>query len=125
MSWADFIRVVHFLFVAFVVGGLGLIWIGAAARWRWVRNVKFRVTHLAAIGYVALQTALGYPCPLTIWEATLRPDVGAHAGFVERWINAMLYYDLPSWVFTVMHITFALLIVFTFWWIPPDRSTKA
>ncbi|MGH8640305.1 MAG: DUF2784 family protein, partial [Burkholderiales bacterium] len=49
MSWlADLILIVHFLFVAFVVGGLALIWIGAAAGWEWVRNFWFRVAHLGA-----------------------------------------------------------------------------
>ena len=32
---ADAILVVHFAFVAFVVGGLGAIWLGAASGWRW------------------------------------------------------------------------------------------
>jgi hypothetical protein len=35
---ADAILVAHFLIVAFIVGGLVLTWIGAAAGWRWVRS---------------------------------------------------------------------------------------
>ncbi len=50
---ADFIMIVHFAFVLFVVGGLALIWAGAGLGWRWVRNLWFRVAHLAAILFVA------------------------------------------------------------------------
>ena len=41
MTWlADLILIAHFAFVLFVVGGLALIWIGAVAGWRWVRNAR-------------------------------------------------------------------------------------
>src|SRR5690606_21035522 len=46
---ADFILVIHFAFVLFVVLGLPLIWLGAVAGWQWIRNLRYRVTHLAAI----------------------------------------------------------------------------
>ncbi|HUP94488.1 MAG TPA: DUF2784 domain-containing protein, partial [Burkholderiales bacterium] len=46
---ANVILVMHFAFVSFVVGGLAAIWLGAALGWRWVRGMRFRVAHLAAI----------------------------------------------------------------------------
>ena len=46
---ADALLVVHFLLAAFIVGGLVLVWIGAARGWPWVRNPWFRYAHLAAI----------------------------------------------------------------------------
>src|SRR5687768_1390366 len=73
MSWlADLILAVHFAFVLFVVGGLALIWIGAGARWRWVRNPWFRGCHFAAICIVTAEAVLGIMCPLTVWEDALR-----------------------------------------------------
>ena len=81
---ADIVLIVHFLFVAFVVGGLALIWIGAALGWAWVRNLWFRVAHLAAIVFVAGEALVGVWCPLTVWEDTLRGVHGektsSHAG---------------------------------------------
>jgi len=50
---ADAILLLHFGFVLFVVGGLALTWIGAAAGWAWVRNFWFRAAHLGAIAFVA------------------------------------------------------------------------
>ena len=117
---ADLILVIHFLFVLFVVGGLALIWIGAAAGWRWVRDIRFRIAHLAAIGFVAAEALLGMVCPLTEWEDALR-GAPTEAGFVARWIHRLLFYSFPEWVFTTAYMLFALAVALTFWLVPPRR----
>jgi hypothetical protein len=119
---ADLILVVHLAFVVFVVGGLPMIWIGAAAGWHWVRNFWIRIAHLGAIVFVAAEALAGIWCPLTVWEDALR---GAHGdkGFVARWIHRVLYYDFPPWVFTVAYAGFALLVAATWWFVRP-ASTK-
>ena len=118
---ADVILIVHFLIVAFIVGGLLLVWIGAAAGWPWVRNPWFRYLHLGAIAFVAAEAVLGIMCPLTIWEDILRggsrPD-----SFVGRWVRYFLYYDAPEWVFTVVYVAWALATVVTLKLIPPRLS---
>ena len=68
---ADAVLVVHVLFVLFVVGGFVLILAGAG-RWSWIGNRTFRVSHVAAIVFVAVEALLGFTCPLTLWE-----DMGA------------------------------------------------
>jgi hypothetical protein len=120
---ADFILLAHFAFVLFVVGGLPLIWIGAAMGWRWVRNFWFRVAHLAAIAFVAAEALAGVWCPLTLWEDALR---GRHEekSFVARWIHRVMFYDLPGWVFTVAYCAFALAVVATWHWVRPDPRRK-
>jgi len=71
-AWlADAVLFVHVLFVLFVVGGFALILAGAG-RWGWVHNRAFRIAHLAAIVFVAVETLLGFTCPLTLWEDVLR-----------------------------------------------------
>ncbi len=45
---ADAILVTHFAFVVFVVFGFLLILVGLLARWSWIHNRKFRITHLVA-----------------------------------------------------------------------------
>ncbi len=124
MPWlADLVLVIHFLFVSFVVGGLALIWIGAAANWRWVRNFWFRIAHLAAICFVALEALIGMVCPLTEWEDALRGARG-EAGFIARWVYRILYYSLPDWVFTTAYLAFALAVALTFWRVPPQRRKR-
>jgi len=117
---ADLILVVHFCFVLFVVGGLFLIWLGAARGWRWVRNFWFRITHLAAMLFVAGESVVGLVCPLTAWEDALRGR-GAEAGFIQRWVGRLLYYDFPGWVFITAYLMFALAVVITFIRVKPEH----
>lgn len=120
---ADFILVVHFAFVLFVVGGLALIWIGYAAGWPWVRNLWFRAAHLAAIAFVAGEALLGIACPLTLWEDALR-GAAQHRSFVARWVHRVMFYSAPEWVFTALYVGFALLVAATLWFVPPRRYKK-
>jgi polyferredoxin len=121
---ADALLVVHFLIAAFIVGGLPLIWLGAARRWRWVRNPQFRYLHLAAIAIVALEALLGVACPLTVWEDLLRGGLRPES-FVGRWVYAALYYRAPDWLFTVAYVLWAAATLLTLWRVPPDRSGQA
>lgn len=117
---ADALLVVHFLIAAFIVGGLVLTWVGAAAGWGWVRVAWFRYLHLAAIAFVALEGLLGYTCPLTVWEDLLRGGMRPES-FVGRWVYRMLYYRAPEWVFTMLYVAWATATVVTLWLVPPRR----
>jgi len=112
--------VVHFLIVLFVVAGLPLVYLGVALRWAWVRNWRWRVLHLAAILVIAGESLLGIACPLTVWEDTLRGRQSA-IGFIERWIDWLLFYEAPAWVFTVAYAAFAALVLVTWIAVPPRR----
>lgn len=115
---ADAILVTHFLFVGFVVGGLVITWVGAALGWIWVRNLWFRVTHLAAILFVAAESLAGVWCPLTVWEDALRGS-REDMSFVARWIHRLMFYSFPEWVFTLLYVTFTAIVVLTLWLVPP------
>jgi hypothetical protein len=121
--WADAILVAHFGFVLFVVGGFALILLGAWRGWAWIRSPFFRYAHLAAIGFVAAEALLGVACPLTVWEDALRGNITGK-GFIERWVGGLLYYDLPVWVFTCVYVSFAALVGYTLWYIPPQRKKR-
>lgn len=120
---ADAVLLVHFAFVAFVVGGLAYIWIGAVAGWRGVHNLRFRIAHLAAIVFVAGEALAGVVCPLTIWEDALRGTAGDKS-FVARWVHRVLYWDLPEWAFTTAYVLFAAAVALTLWLVPPRRSPR-
>ena len=124
-AWlADAVLVVHFAFVSFVVGGLFAIWIGAFCGWHWVRGFWFRVGHLAAICFVAAEATAGIMCPLTLWEDALRGR-DSDVGFIARWVHAVMFYDLPPWIFTLTYLLFALVVLATFWAVPPHKRQKA
>lgn len=115
---ADALLVVHFMIVVFIVGGLVLVWAGAALGWDWVRNPWFRYLHLGAIAYVAGEALLGVMCPLTVWEDMLRGDVRPES-FVGRWVRYFLYYEAPEWVFTVAYVAWTLATLLTLRLVPP------
>ena len=121
---ADFLLVVHFALVAFIVGGLALTWAGAAAGWGWVRNPAFRWLHLAAIVFVALEALAGIACPLTVWEDLLRGSLRP-GSFIGRWVHAMLYYRAPEWIFTTLYVAWAVASAATMCLVPPRRRTAA
>ncbi len=121
---ADIILVLHALFVAFVILGLGAILLGRFRRWAWVRNWWFRIIHLVAIGFVMTEAWLGLICPLTEWENQLRIVAGLHAysePFFQHWLREILFYDFPTWVFTLAYTAFAVLVLIVWLLLPPDR----
>jgi hypothetical protein len=118
---ADALLVAHFLVAAFVVCGLPLVWLGAAIGWRWVRNPWFRYAHLAAIAVVALEALAGIACPLTIWEDLLRGGLQPQS-FVGRWVQRLLYYDAPEWLFTALYAAWALAALATLRLLPPRKK---
>ena len=120
---ADVVLIVHFLIAAFVVGGLLLVWAGAALGWRWVRNPWFRYAHLGAIAFVAAEALLGVMCPLTVGEDMLRGGVRADS-FIGRWVRHFLYYQAPEWVFTAAYLGWTVATLLTLWRVPPRRVSR-
>jgi len=111
---ADAILSIHALFVAFIVLGLVLVLLGGLRGWSWVRNPWFRLAHLGGIGVVVGQSWFGVICPLTTWEMDLRARAGdaTYAGaFIAHWLEVLLYYRAPGWVFVAAYTAFGLLVV--------------
>jgi hypothetical protein len=120
---ADLLLFAHTLFVAFVVFGLLFIFAGKFFSWAWVHNLSFRLVHLIAIGVVVFQSWLGIICPLTTWEMALREKAGdsVYAGsFVSHWLETILYYSAPSWVFVLCYTVFGLLVLASWFWVRPN-----
>jgi len=119
---ADIIVCVHGFYVGFVVFGYVLVVLGALFRWKFVRNPFFRWAHLLAIGIVAVQGALGIPCPLTVAEDTLREWAGAPvetATFIARWVRSVIFVDVPQVILNLVYILFAGLVGLTMVLLPP------
>jgi len=121
---ADAIVAVHFLIVLFVLGSQFLILLGRFLGWLWIRNPAFRVTHMILVAFIAVQSLAGNLCPLTVWEYRLRRLAGqvveGDVPFMARLIRAIIFYDLPAWVFDVLYVSFGIFVIMTFALIPPD-----
>ena len=79
------------------------------------------------IGFVVLQSWFGAICPLTIWEQALREKAGdaVYAGaFIAHWLESILYYRAPNWVFAVVYTLFGALVAASWYWVPPRRFGK-
>lgn len=128
---ADGILIVHALFVGFVILGLVLVLIGGWRNWSWVRNFAFRIAHLLAIGIVVALSWLGEVCPLTRWEMGLRARAGdaTYPGaFIAHWVEVLLYYRAPGWVFALLYTVFGALVVAAWFRVRPrrrDQSTRS
>ena len=121
---ADTVLILHFAIVIFVVAGLPAIIIGNWLRWAWVNGFVFRVLHLAAIVLISAQAWLGQYCPLTVLESWLRVQAGGAAygaSFVQHWLERLLYFNAPLWVFAMAYSLFAALVVWAWWFYPPRR----
>ncbi|MBO1012801.1 DUF2784 domain-containing protein [Achromobacter sp. SD115] len=108
---ADLVLIVHGLFVAFVVfGGLLALWK------RWIAYL-----HLPALAWGALVIGMGWICPLTPLEISLRQQAGQQGyggGFIEHYVLALIY---PEGITRATQIVLATLlivgniIVYTMW----------
>lgn len=124
---ADAVLLLHVFIVFFIVFGLILIFTGKACRWFWIRNPWFRVTHLLAIAVVVIQSWIGVLCPLTSFENALRlraSDTVYSGTFISYWLENILYYQAPPWVFTAVYTVFGAAVIASWYWVGPRRFTK-
>ncbi|WP_313702110.1 DUF2784 domain-containing protein [Achromobacter sp.] len=98
---ADLVLVLHGLFVAFVVfGGLLTLWKPRVAFW-----------HLPALAWGALVIGMGWICPLTPLEVSLRERAGQEGyagGFIEHYVLGIIY---PEGITRATQMLLAALLI--------------
>jgi len=98
---ADAVLILHLSFILFVVLG-GLL----ALKWPWVAWA-----HLPAAAWGAVVEIMGWICPLTPLEITLRRAAGSVAydvSFVERYLVPIVY---PSTLTREMQMALGLFVL--------------
>ncbi|HEX2818321.1 MAG TPA: DUF2784 domain-containing protein [Phenylobacterium sp.] len=113
---------IHLVVIAFNVAGLVAIPVGAALRWRWVRIRWWRALHLASWAAVAVQAAFGRACFLTLLQDELTGS-GDRPPLIERWVERLIYWPLPIWVFAAIYIVLFAAVVALWWGVPTRRMT--
>lgn len=86
------------------------------------------MAHLVTIAVVALQAWLDRYCPLTVIDSALRQragQAGYEAGFVQHWVERLIYHHAPLWVFALRYTAFGLLVVRAWWRYPPEWRPPA
>lgn len=129
MSWqllADAVLCSHVALMVFVVLGLPLIIVGNLRRWPWINSPWLRFAHLATILIVAAEAWSGVVCPLTTLEMWLRAKANGstyEGSFVEHWLQALLFWQAPAWVFTTVYTLFGVAVLAT-WCLWPVRLRR-
>ena len=121
---AGAVVILHATYVGFVVCGFVAIFVGVALGWSWVRSLRFRLAHLAAIALVCVEAIVGALCPLTTLEDALRERAGQTrypGDFVGYWAHRLIFYDAPPWAFTGLYFGLTILALAIFWLAPPVR----
>ena len=117
------ILALHLAIIAFNVAGCVLIPIGAWIGWRWVRGFWWRLAHLMSLALVALQALLGRACLLTIWQGDLSGSATAQP-LVAGWINRLIYWPLPLWVFTLAYAVVFGYVIALWVWVRPVMPAR-
>jgi hypothetical protein len=108
---ADAVVVVHLAFIVFVaVGGLLVV---RRPRWAWL--------HLPAVAWGAAIVGIGFPCPLTPLEKSLRRrggEEGYEGGFVDRYVEDVVY---PDELTPLLRTLAAAAIVASYGWLALSR----
>ncbi|MDZ4372162.1 MAG: DUF2784 domain-containing protein [Phenylobacterium sp.] len=116
------VLLLHVAVIAFNVAGLIVVPVGAGLGWSWVRLFWLRVLHLVSLAVVAAQAVLGRACFLTDWQAALT-DGGAADPMIMRWVNGLIYWPLPGWVFTAAYVAVFLYVIALWRLVPPGRPS--
>jgi len=98
---ADLVLIAHGLFVAFVMfGGLLALWKPRAAYW-----------HLPALAWGSMVIGMGWICPLTPLEVSLRERAGQEGyagGFIEHYVLGLIY---PEGITRTTQVLLAALLI--------------
>ena len=71
---------------------------------------------------IVAQAWLGAACPLTTLEQWLRRQgqtPGYSGSFIEHWLQRLLFYQAPGWVFVTVYTLYGVLVVLCWWRLPP------
>jgi hypothetical protein len=125
---ADAILFLHLAIIAFNLFGLIAIPLGGWLGWGFVRVLWWRALHVGILAVVALQAALGRLCFLTDWQTALLDAAGtatAREPLIAGFVNRLIYWPLPLWVFTVIYVAVCLYVLLLWWLVPPRRRKRA
>ena len=121
MALAYLVLAVHLAIIAFNLFGLVAIPLGARRGWAFVHAPLWRTLHVASCGAVVLQAVAGRACFLTIWQDDLAGAATAGEPLIMRWVNSLVYWPLPMWVFTAAYAAVFAYVLALLWLVPLRR----
>ena len=119
MILAEAILAAHLAIILFNLFGLIVVPLGAICGWRFVRVRWWRLLHLVSLAAVAAQAVFGRACFLTIWQAALTGATGSPTPLIVGWVNRVIYWPLPLWVFAALYLLVFGYALALLWLVPP------
>lgn len=117
MLLAYLVLALHIVVIAFNLFGLIAIPLGARYGWAPARAPTWRLLHILSWAVVAAQAVAGRACFLTIWQDDLAGS-GEDAPLIMRWINAVVFWPLPMWVFALLYVAAFAYVLGLLWLVP-------
>lgn len=124
MALAGTVLAAHLAIILFNLFGLIAVPLGAVCGWRFVHVPWWRVLHLALLAAVAGQAAVGRACILTVWQYDLAGGAAAPTPLIAGWIDRMIYWPLPLWVFAVLYVLVFGYALALLWLVPLRRNRR-
>jgi hypothetical protein len=124
---ATLVLLFHLGVILFNLFGLIAVPLGAWRGWRFVRVLWWRALHLAMLALVAVQAELDQLCFLTQWQHALERAAGeaaSDAPFIAGFVNRLVYWPLPLWVFAVAYIAIWIYALLLWVLVPPRRRPR-
>lgn len=113
------ILAIHLGVIAFNLFGLVAVPLGAWRGWRFVRGPWWRCLHILSLVVVAGQAVAGRACFLTLWQDALSGTGTSGTPLIARWINGVLFWPLPLWLFAILYVAILAYAVALLWLVPP------
>jgi hypothetical protein len=124
---AGLVLAAHVSIILFNLFGLFAIPLGGWRGWAFVRIRWWRALHLAILALVAVQALFGRACFLTLWQAGLASGAGeaaSEAPLIQRWVEGIIYWPLPLWVFATLYVAVCLYVGLLWFLVPPRRAAE-
>lgn len=124
---ANLLAVVHIAYFLFVVLGTLAILIGPRLGWTWIRNLPFRLLHLAAVGVVLVEELFGIDCPLSIMQWDLRSASGGAPEATEGLggvLDGLLFRTIPGWALDGLYWSTGVGLLALLFLVPPNWRRK-
>ena len=117
--FSEIVLLFHFGIFLFIVTSFFLIPLGYYQKWKWVKNKYYRSIHIILMGFIFIETILGFMCPLTLLEHFLRNDTKVNNKFTEI-IHLIMYWNLPIYQFIILYFLSFLYLIFLWFFLKPD-----
>ncbi len=121
--WLSYLMVLlHSLCVLFIVLSVPVIMAGHLLQWPFVKNFYYRSIHLGMLMVPVVETILGLPCPLTLWENQLRKLGGLEEyskGCLQYWMEQWFHLAINAQTVDITSLLIGISCVFLCFLVPP------